>query len=143
MSSPIGHVGREQIVEALGQTWTLSRWDRSVWAAFLEWAKTQLPDPAKEAAEFLKLLEPNDEISRRAVVSQALRDRTDYLSVTSPRVAMLLDSVEGTTYLVYLLLKPKHPEVTADLAYEVVVTVGKEAMSELLKKCSGVIPKKD
>lgn len=41
----VGHVGRETEATALGKRWRFSRWDRSVWVAFAEWAKAKLPCP--------------------------------------------------------------------------------------------------
>jgi hypothetical protein len=140
MSNTPDHVGRSQTVSALGTAYTLGRWDRRVWAEFLEWAKGRLPDPRKAAAEFLAMLPADDLESRSAVVKAALAESTEHLSITSPKVQALLQSIEGGTYLVYLLLKRHHPEVTEDLAYDVFTAVGPERMQEAMTRCAGVAP---
>lgn len=54
---PLRHIGRETTADTFfldesgidrKETWKFSRWDRSVWVQFAEWAKTVLPDPIKE-----------------------------------------------------------------------------------------------
>ncbi|MDE2020890.1 MAG: hypothetical protein KGJ13_11190, partial [Patescibacteria group bacterium] len=54
---PLRHIGRETTADTFfldesgterKETWRFSRWDRSVWVQFAEWAKTVLPDPIKE-----------------------------------------------------------------------------------------------
>src|SRR4051794_28355490 len=112
MSNTPDHVGRPQTVEALGRTFTLARWTRAVWGEFLDWARNKLPDPRKAAVEFLEVVDKKDAALRDTIVREALAESLEYLSVNSPRVARLLDSLEGTTRLVYLLLKPAHPDAT-------------------------------
>lgn len=139
MANTPNHVGRPQQVIALGQTWTLSRWDRRTWAEFLDWAKTQLPDPRKTAAEFLAML-PHDDPSRESIVAKALDEANTHLSISSPRVKALLESSAGVTRLVYLLLKPNHPEITEETAYDIVTTA--DNLNDVLTKCAGVAPGK-
>lgn len=143
MDNTPSHVGREQTITALGREWTLARWDRRVWADFLEWAKTVLPNPAAEAAAFLALLPPTDEVTRRAVVAEALKCKMDYLSVASPRVVDLIGTIEGTTKLVALLLQKYQAGTTDETAFEIIMAAGKDRMQGVLQDCAGVLPKKD
>lgn len=152
MNTP-DHVGRSQTVEALGKTWTLSRWSRAVWNDFLAWAKTKLPDPRVEGRKTLASLLPQEgdapdmraalAEARNATAKQINEETLEYLTVNSKRVNALLDTMEGTEYLTYLLLRGEHPEADTELAYQIVLSVGSEAMSEKLKLCAGVGPKKD
>lgn len=142
MPNTPSHVGRPQTVEALGQTWTLARWDRRVWAEFLEWAKTKLPEPRKTAAEFLAMLPegPDRQAVAETIVTKALDESTSHLSVGSPKVTQLLTSIEGGVYLLYLLLKRNHPEATEDTAYDLFTAVGPDVAQDLMGKCSGAAP---
>lgn len=141
MSQTPSHVGREQTVYAMGRSWTLARWERYVWADFLEWAKTQLPDPAIAARDLLAVIPPEDEASRRQVVADAIKAKATYLSLNSPQVKELLDTLEGCVQLTYLLLKRHHPDATPDVAYDLVMAVGAEQMGRTLQACAGVVPK--
>lgn len=143
MDNTPSHVGREQTITALGREWTLARWDRRVWADFLDWAKTVLPNPAAEAAAFLALVPPSDEVTRRAIVAEALKCKMDYLSVASPRVVDLIGTLEGTTKLVAILLQKHQPGTTDETAYEIITSAGKDRMQDVLQACAGVLPKKD
>lgn len=53
MSDLADHIGREVTVEALGKTWTFSRWTRGVWNRLATWAKGILPDPIRAMLEFI------------------------------------------------------------------------------------------
>lgn len=142
MSNTADHVGRPQQVEALGQTWTLGRWDRPVWAAFLDWASAKIPDPKKQAAELLAMIPKDDTACRVAVVEKALAESLEYLNESSPRVHQALDSLMGTAQLIYLLAKGNHPTMTEDLAYDIVVSAGKEQLQAKVKLCAGIPPQK-
>lgn len=136
------HLGREQEVTALGRTWKLARWDRGVWWRVLEWARGQVPDPldaataviermagrqsrlqveakGKPPAESVPLLEEATILERRAeqLLRIALDKRMVYLSVNAPEIQALMDSLEGSTRVLWELLKPAHGEVTDDDAY--------------------------
>lgn len=68
----LDHVGRECKVSALNQEWTFSRWDRGVWVAFAEWAKSVLPDPVEAATRSIDKI-----VLRDAEIIRELRRRDD------------------------------------------------------------------
>ena len=134
------HVGREQRVEALGRDWILSRWDRNIWAKFIEWAEPKIPDPRKQAADFLKMVPATDTETRDQIVRDALDRANVPVGVNHPGVLQLLNGMDGTIYIVHLLLKDKQPDSDLDDAYNLVLTVGQAEMAVIIQKCAGLLP---
>jgi hypothetical protein len=122
--SVASHVGREAEIVALGRTWRASRWTRAVWADFLAWAKGRIPDPLDI---LLSSLDRIPEHLQDAAVRYAIDKSSEHLSVASPVVMRCLDSVEGTAHLLYLLLKPNHPGLTEDEAFEIALAAPEQA----------------
>lgn len=134
------HVGVEQEFTALGKSWRIARWDRAAWRKILAWVATVLPDPRKAAAEFMAMLPPDSEQQKRELVAQALDEYQEHLSPTSPRVQAVLDSLDGGIKVLEILLKQYQPDVTEDVAYDLLMAYGLEPMTELLKGAAGVAP---
>lgn len=129
------HLGRETELKALGKTWTLARWTRDVWEEFLVWARTQLPDPIEVALRHVDQLPP---AIAEKLVAEALKQATGYLSIGSPRVTELLNSPEGITRLIWLLLRKHHPEASEDTALAIVFEVGAESLQAKIDQAAGV-----
>lgn len=186
MSGFANHVGLEQEVPALGQTWKLSRLTRGVWRQFFGWARTILPDPQAEAHKHISRLAKEEYQLRRiqAAVNTpdehktpeqrallALPENADYLdpgflahalqtnqdeqkqacttgldkatstySLNSPQIQSLLASIDGITQLMYLRLKPNHPDVTEDQAFAIVEEMSPEEASASHRVASGEAP---
>lgn len=186
MSGFASHVGQEQTVQALGQTWKLSRLTRGVWRQFFAWARTILPDPQAEAHKHISRL-AKEEYQIRRVHSAvntpeehrtpeqrallALAENADYLdpgylahalqtnqdeqkqactvgldkatsthSLNSPQIQSLLASIDGITQLMYLRLKPNHPDVTEDQAFSIVEEMSPEEAAASNRLASGESP---
>lgn len=67
-----------------------------------------------------------------------------YTSPGSPEMMEFLESHEGGSFLFYLLLKPKHPAITVDEAYEVYWDLGvnngadgRKTFREIINTCNG------
>ena len=131
------HIGRESEIQAIGSTWKVGRWTRAVWADWLDWAKTQLPDPL---AIVKKDLETWPKEVQEYLVRQALDRATRALSIGSPEVSLLLDSPEGSCRLLYHLLKKNHPDVTEDDAMDILFEVGQEELKKRFDKAAGTPP---
>lgn len=137
------HVGREQTEQALGERWTFGRWDRAVWADFFAYARTVLPNPVEVAAKSIdKLPQPAAEFLVRCALDKAC----SYLSVGSPEVQSFLSSIEGGSYLAYLLLRKHHPTLSEDDAFNVFMAMSQvpaqskahpNRMAEIFGLCSG------
>ncbi len=68
---------------------------------------------------------------------KAIEQATCYLSFDSRQMASLTRSVPGASQLFYLLLKPNHPELTEDDAYEILIAVGQAEVDRIFETVSG------
>lgn len=155
------HVGRAQQITALGQQWTIGRWDRAVWAEMFDFARGILPNPVTEAFAALDRLpliadpgkdapeaekkayatrSTRQEHAAEFLVRSALDKASSYLSVGSPEMQSLLGSIEGASHLLWLLLRKAHSDVTQDQAYEILMEVGQQKAEELFGKAAGKAP---
>ena len=159
--------GRETSAKALGKTWKFSRWTIDVIDDLTHWARPQLPDPLAVAEVAVLRLQRQardicaDEklgeeerafrlaanLEQQERVSRLAMDRAvSYLAFNSPEFQSLLNHPRGTAHLFYLLLKPNHPDMTDDLAHEIVKGLegedGAEAEAErIMVVTSGRVPK--
>lgn len=138
------HVGQEATLSMDGRTYTLSRWTRGVWKEFIEWAKQFIPNPREVCdAELAQIPREQGEL-RAAKVKDALGRAVNYLRIGSPEVNAVLESVDGMTYLAYLLLRKNHEtEATEDLAYDLVTRNEVKDVMAAFAKCAGKDPPKD
>lgn len=160
------HVGREATLTALGQTWTASRWDLQVWDDFLAWARTALPDPmdvaiaacertaARERALSERLADTKDKAEAKRLQGQisdlqAIQTQTmklgmdkgsSYLAVNSPEVRSLVSSARGSAHALWLLLRKHHPDVTEEVALEIIQQAEPEAINRLWTLVQGRAP---
>jgi hypothetical protein len=159
------HIGKEQTVEALGKTWRVGRWTRNVWDDFTAWAKDNLPDPLQEVESSIERMmtlaakagtaEEKDpakkaELLRTAqmweaqadhLLRMALDKKTSYLSVNSPEMGSLINSVVGGAQLLHLLLKTHQPDSTVDDAYWIIQELGGERLQAIYQIASGKAPR--
>lgn len=63
-----------------------------------------------------------------------------YLDFSSAQFRSLLTSPVGASYAMYLLLKEHQPDVTPDLAYDVLAALGQTAMQEIFATVQGQAP---
>lgn len=131
------HVGRETTVEALGRTWRVGRWSRSVWEEFLAWARPRIPDPLEIASRHLDRFPPH---MQEMLVRHACDRAADYLGASSPQVQQCLTSLEGSVHLLYLLLRRNHPEVTEDMAMDIAVEAGAAEVKKAFDAAAGRQP---
>jgi len=133
----MAHLGRETEVQALGRTWKLARFDRATWRQWMDWAKTQLPDPVEEA---LRIIDRLPEKVAGEIVRKALDEKAIHLGLGSPKVNGLLGSVEGAAYLAYLLLRKYQPEAGEEEGWQIVLELGLKVMQEKFDQASGAVP---
>lgn len=81
------------------------------------------------------------------LADKALEKATSYLSAQSKELSGLLSSHEGSAYLFWLLLKPRHPDITEDEAYDVFVDLemnggadGRQTVERIIRTCNGTAP---
>lgn len=138
--SAVTHIGKEKEIKALGKDWKLARWTREVWDQWLEWAKTRIPDPLERIRPSI---EQWPERVQDLLVERAMEKATTVLTMGSPEVQGLMDSLEGLSYLFYLLLRKNHPDVTEDEALAIVLEVGETEAAAAAKVASGQVPSKN
>lgn len=138
------HIGRETVIEALGKTWTLARYTRKILSDLLAWALARLPDPIEQAKKDIVgfPLEIQKDIVASAVERKKARGLND------PEVQEQIGSLDGVAETLYLLLKPAHPDVTRDLAGDILDEVmgsagGMDRLHRAIERCSGKVPAKE
>lgn len=136
------HIGRPATFHALGQEWTLARWTRSVWHDLIEYAKTILPDPRMEAEEILRYVPESDSATRVQVVRDAILQSRSMFTIGSKQIQEFIATTDGVTYLLYLLLRPNHPEITLDQVFEIASHPPPE-MAKALERAAGVVSPND
>ena len=67
----------------------------------------------------------------------ALDKKASYLSLNSPEIMSLRTSAKGSAYLLHLVLKPAHPDITPARAYEVMLALG-DKLKGVIDTISGV-----
>lgn len=70
------------------------------------------------------------------LTEQAVNKAATYLGFGSPEVTSVLKSSEGTSYMLYLLLRDHHPEMTPDAAFDVLSALGART-GKIIAVCSG------
>src|SRR5262245_2841582 len=125
------HLGREQTVTALDRPWRLSRFDRRIWADWLDWARPLVPHPLEVIRGKLDGLSEDQAV---ALVEHAADQALVHLQSSSRPVQQLLYSAEGLTQIVYLLAREHQPDITHDdafsIAMELIAQAGLERSEE-------------
>ncbi len=158
------HVGKETEFESLGKTWRAQRFERgSCHDAFVEWARTKLPDPRVTARkEIEELALASLEISERqdlkpaqkqALLAANLRQQhhaaeysldmqNDWLAIESPQVRKMIGTDEGGVQIMRIMLTKHHPDIDEEMAAAIVEELGPVKLSEILERVSGTVPPK-
>lgn len=155
--------GRETTAQALGTTWTFSRWELDKLDEWVDWARTKLPDPlAAATAQIERMMEEEDQrtqaaktdlektklqawLARRAkikdeLVETAMQKATSHLDFGSAEIQSLLRSLRGLAQLAFLLLREHHPAITTEQAFGVVAELGQEEIQRILDTTMGMAP---
>jgi hypothetical protein len=132
------HIGRETEVEALGQTWRLSRLTRALWEDWLAWARPRIPNPLAAVRQDLANWPEED---REMLVKAALDSYSAVLTINSKQARDMLSTIEGSTKMVQLLLRQHHPNMTEEKALEIMMELGQQKMNEAMTRAAGEGPK--
>jgi hypothetical protein len=71
------------------------------------------------------------------LVNKAQELASSYLDFNSPQFRSILASPAGASYAMYLLLKPNHPDVTEDDAYDVMTALGGDEIGRIFATVQG------
>lgn len=110
---------QETTVTVGGQSYRLSTLNLNVLGEFLQWSKSQLPDPFDKFAErFGSLSESlqHKAFDRAAVIAERRGTMDD------PETVALMSTVPGLKKLVGLLFKKHHPTLTDDQVTDILET---------------------
>lgn len=133
------HVGRPVTIDALGKTWTLARWEMAEWDAFAdEYAAKVLPDPRQVGADMLKVM-PGEH--HDTIVRLAYEDAMEPLGPGNPRVTNLLNTIKGSSYMLFVLLRKNHPDVTHSDAWNILMDQGMAIVNSRMEKAAGIAPR--
>ena len=97
--------------------------------AEIERAKKENRQPVLMAPKYSQIAE--------TLTSKALDKSASYLSFNSPEIESLLQSVPGSTYLFFLLLRQNHPDISEDEACEVFIGCSQEEVFKILSAVRG------
>lgn len=131
------HLGRDIEFDALGKHWKMGRLTMSVWADVWKWIEPKLPDlfaPLERLAdkippaEFMQLVA---ETQRRDAIMRTLE---------SPEARALLDTIEGQVWQTYCQLRVHHPDMTPDLALDILMDLGQQKVAEMRIETEGKAP---
>jgi hypothetical protein len=139
-----GHVGKPVTFEALGRSWTAARMERMIWRQFIEeYAKGAIPDPRDTAAEFIRRLDPKlpcYDVACQEIVRAGLDEALLGLSPGNHRVLRLLADIDGASYMLMLLLRKNHSDITHDMAWDIAMSLGMRDLERMLNETQGKAP---
>lgn len=132
----MNNYGREVKVQALGQEWTFARLERRRLREFRDWIATQLPDPMGIGKEWFDKLPLEEQL---AAVKKNEQNRVDLkcFHLACPLCLEYMSRDDGLAKLAHILLKPNHPDVDEDTAFEVFTCQGKNEVEKILNMLQG------
>lgn len=77
---------------------------------------------------------PNSDL----LVEKSIDKRNLYLGFQSKELQSYLFSVPGMSFVFFLLLKPNHPEITDEDAYDVMISVGPTEQARIVQTTQGI-----
>jgi hypothetical protein len=125
------YIGKETTVTIGGKKYTLSRLTRSVMREFAEWVHAHTPDPLAMAAQYINEF-PED--LQKLLIQQAWNDTKGRMDVEGPEVRPAMNTIEGSTKLLQLLLQKHHPELTEDQVFDLALEHFDERVKERAKE---------
>ena len=111
-------LGKETVVTALGQKWTIGRPELRVIRDFRDWIEKQLPDPMSMGEKFFNLLPPDEQLARVKAAEDA-KQQLKCFTLQGSLAKTYLAMEEGAAVFMQLLLRKHHPDVTLEQAFEI------------------------
>jgi hypothetical protein len=131
-------LGKEHVVEALGQKWTFGRLSLAVIRAFRDWIEQQLPDPMAMGEKFFNLLPPDEQLAR-VKAAESTKQQLKCFTLKSDLAKEYMGTEQGAAKLVQLLLQKHHPDVSEDDAFLILQDIGPQ-LAEILSGARGEAP---
>jgi hypothetical protein len=131
------YIGKETTVTIGGKQYTLARLTRSVIREFAEWVYGHTPDPLAMAAKYINEF-PED--LQKLLIQQAWNDTKGRMDIEGPEVREAMNTIEGSTKLLQLLLHKHHPELTEDQVFDLAMEHFGERVKERAQELSKAQP---
>lgn len=128
--------GRETPLSANGKTYTVSRLTVEAVLAFRDWVREQTGDPFADLLRCMDKL-PADFAKEQYVEAKALRDQLECFSLQTPLAQKWMQTETGIAEFMRIMLAAKHPGITANEAFQVVMAAGKDKMKATIDKAQG------
>lgn len=119
------YIGKEQTITVSGKQYKLCRLTRSIMREFAEWAKALIPNPLDVVAEKLPQFDKYPHLQEIMVKDAVAKSKT-YGDFNSPEVQAVMNSMDGQIKMTTLLLKPNHPDITEDEAFQIAMQFQEE-----------------
>lgn len=125
-------------IYALGKHWTIGRLTKSVWDNLLDWAQPRIKHPLEVLKPIIK--DVSDETAFK-LISEARKEYPLILTILHPIYQECINNTpEGQVQQLYELLKPAHPEMTPDLAFEIFKDTKQDNLQAAIFKAAGQCP---
>lgn len=132
------NIGQTKKISIGGKLWTLSAFKTRHAMAFIDWAKTVLPDPIEIVAKLLPGLTPENQLT---MAQQAYKDATMPAELSDVRITALMQTREGAKKLFELLLEDHHPGLSNQETHELFcITADESKISSVLDAAIGSVP---
>lgn len=131
-------LGKESVVEALGESWKMGRLELRVIRGFRNWIRERIGDPYAAVERFLKVL-PQDMLLARLKQADAIAEELDRFSMSSPLAAKWMQTEEGAVKLAQLLFLSNHPDLTEEQAFQI-LQENPEGVATAIKAATGRMP---
>lgn len=128
------HIGQPVTFTALGKQWTAGRFTVGVWKRVWEWVKPRLPD---QFAGLDRLADKMDKESFERLVREAQERDRAMNSLDCPEARQVLGTVEGGVVQFMEQLRENHPEITFDLAAEILADIGQQEAKRMKQAGEG------
>lgn len=131
--------GRDTPIIIGDKTWTVGRITPEVMFPFRDWIKAKIGDPFAMADRYIDKLPPAESMAL-IKEAQAIKEQLDCFSLKTELAQRFMQAEEGITELIRLCLQKHHPGATRELAWDVIVSAGKENLNKAIETASGSMP---
>lgn len=118
-----------------GKEYTLTPLTMRDYGKVMKRIRGERGDPVEVAKRLCKGL-PADE--RRVILDRAFTEATKAKHVTAEELDTWKFSIPGFCFCFWLMLLPKHPELSEEDAVQLVEQLGEESMAEIMSKGDGL-----
>lgn len=105
------------------------RIDRKLLGELVTWARPKLPDPLLAIKDSIASFPPH---LQKDMIAEAMREGRRVRNITDPEILAILDSEEGTAFVLKSIFGKHHPDLTDEQLLDLHVQAVKEHGSNYL-----------